>query len=271
MRRLTFHKGHATRNDFVIIDDSHGMLDLAPADVARICDRHSGIGADGVLRVVRAQHEPEWRGDADLWFMDYRNADGSIAEMCGNGLRLFALYLLTEQLVPGGAFTVGTRAGAKRVRLDRAGMVSVDLGPAQVHDSDVEIALGPQRWSARKVDVGNPHAVVFVQGQEIADLNLCEPPVWEPHSAFPEGVNVEFCAVLGPGIIDMRVHERGVGETQSCGTGVVAAAAAYARDSGWSDPVEVHVPGGKLEVTFEPDASWLLGPAVLTAHGEYWG
>lgn len=270
MRRFTFLKGHATLNDFILIEDHHGMQDLSEGFVRQLCDRRGGIGADGLLRVVRAQHVRGWEGDPDLWFMDYRNADGSVAEMCGNGLRLFARHLMNEQLVASGRFSVATRAGTKEVRIARGGLVSVDLGAPRLSPETVTVTHAGSRWDALAVDVGNPHAVVFVDAAELAGLDLSQQPGWDPPHAFPEGVNVEFVHETAPGRISMRVHERGSGETMSCGTGVVASAAAHARRSGYSGEVVVSVPGGDLSVDLEGSHAWLTGPAVVNMRGEYW-
>ncbi|RMB58922.1 diaminopimelate epimerase [Tessaracoccus antarcticus] len=270
MRRFTFSKGHGTRNDFIIIDDQHGMHDLGPDVISAICDRRSGIGADGVLRVVRAQHVPEWTGDPDLWFMDYRNADGSIAEMCGNGLRVFARHLVNEQWVPTGDFTVATRAGLRRVLVARGGLISTSLGAVTISDEPVEVTHFGRRWPATAVDVGNPHAVVFVDDDTRSGLDLTKAPSWEPAQRFPHGTNIEFVSVREPGVLDMRVYERGSGETESCGTGVVASAAAHRAASGHTGPVVVHVRGGELTVEFDGREAWLTGPAVVFARGEFW-
>lgn len=270
MRRTAFLKGHGTRNDFVIVEDQHGMQELTAETVSALCDRRSGIGADGVLRVVRAAHIPEWDGDPDLWFMDYRNADGSIAEMCGNGLRVFARYLLEQDLVDHGEFTVGTRAGLRRVRLGQGGLISVSMGVLQVGNLAVEVTHGEQRWPATVVDVGNPHAVVFVDAATRNALDLSVAPQWEPRDAFPHGTNIEFVTQREPGQLDMRVFERGSGETESCGTGVVASAAAHRAASGYDGTVEVSVKGGQLSVEFPGDEVWLTGPAVVVASGEFW-
>lgn len=270
MRRFSFHKGHGTRNDFIILDDSYGMHEMHPDFIQMVCDRHSGIGADGVIRVVRASSIRGWEGDSSLWFMDYYNADGSIAEMCGNGLRVFARHLINEQLVDNGEFDVATRAGLRRVEVARHGLIRTTMGDATVSDEDVTVRLGGREWPATKVDVGNPHAVVVLQDEDLDSLNLYDAPTWEPVSAFPEGVNVEFVRVDEPGKLSMRVFERGVGETQSCGTGVVATAAAYRRRAQHDGSVDVTVPGGDLTVDFDGDAARLTGPAVIIGRGEFW-
>lgn len=269
MRRLSFHKGHATSNDFIIFDDSYGMQDMHPEFIRAVCDRRRGIGADGVIRVVRGASIRDWEGDPGVWFMDYYNADGSVAEMCGNGLRVFARYLINEQLVDTGSFAVGTRAGLKQVDIERQGLISVEVGVAAVLPDEVRIELADHSWPATKVDVGNPHAVVFLS-TGLEDIRLIDPPTWHPNDVFPQGVNVEFVRLEGPGSLAMRVYERGVGETMSCGTGVVAAAAAYRARTGFDLPMRVRVPGGELSVTFTGDSARLTGPAVIIGRGEFW-
>ena len=268
--RYTFAKGHATGNDFIIIDDPHGMQDLSAEAVAALCNRHTGVGGDGLLRVVRAGQVAGDEFDPELWFMDYRNADGSIAEMCGNGLRLFARHLLNDQLVQSGEFTVATRAGLKQVRVARGGLIATNLGVVSLGTEPVAIIHEGRKFKGRPVDVGNPHAVVFTDRDVIGQLDLSRAPAWEPAEAFPAGVNVEFVHEVKPGELLMRVHERGCGETLSCGTGVVAAATAYRDRSGFDGPIQVRVRGGDLTVSFEGDDAWLTGPAVIVARGEYW-
>ncbi|WP_392508524.1 diaminopimelate epimerase [Naumannella halotolerans] len=267
MRNWPFAKGHGTHNDFVIINDRHGMYDPDSADVRFLCDRHGGIGGDGVLRVVRARYVKDWDGDPDLWFMDYRNADGSIAEMCGNGVRVFARYLVEEGLAMGESLPIATRAGLRTARFVHQDQVAVEMGPVVVRDAGVKVELAGERWPALSVDVGNPHAVVEVS--DLSTLDFYFAPTWFPSEAFPEGVNVEFVRSVRPGHIAMRVFERGVGETQSCGTGTVAAAAAAAqRDGTGITHWRVDVPGGTVRVDLRPDGSTLTGPAVIVARGE---
>lgn len=270
MRRYSFHKGHGTKNDFIILDDSYGMHEMQPEFIQVLSDRHEGVGADGVIRVVRAGSVRGWTGDPHMWFMDYYNADGSVAEMCGNGLRVFARHLINEQLVTTGSFEVATRAGIKHVEITRHGLISTDIGSVDVSSEPVSVSLGGSHWSATKVDVGNPHAVVFVDDGALAGLELHTAPTWEPVEAFPDGVNVEFVHIDAPGRLSMRVFERGVGETMSCGTGVVASAAAYREASGFAGSIEVTVPGGELSVDFVDGSARLTGPAVITGRGEFW-
>jgi diaminopimelate epimerase len=271
MRRWSFSKGHGTENDFVLLLDREAMLHIGPAEVRFLCDRHAGIGADGLLRAVLAKHVDGWQGDGSLWFMDYRNADGSVAEMCGNGARVFARFLAEQDLASGPVIQVATRSGLRQTTLLPEGRVRVAMGPVTVSDAGVLVTpAGGERISAMTVDVGNPHAVSFVD--DLDSLVLTEAPRWEPDDAFPNGVNVEFVRWLGPRQVSMRVYERGVGETRSCGTGTVAAAAAAHRCGPDPDTVpatyRVDVPGGSVEVELTEAEAYLTGPAVLVAHGE---
>jgi diaminopimelate epimerase len=290
-----FAKGHGTENDFVILPDPHGEHDLTPAAAARLCDRRAGIGADGVLRMVRTaalpasphtappQTAPAQAGSAPSgpaeigstqagpaeWFMDYRNADGSIAEMCGNGLRVFARYLLEHGLAAGPSFAVATRSGIRQVRAEPDGQITVDMGPVTVLGPGRTVIGGVPRDGLR-VSVGNPHLACLVD-DALDKFDLAAPPGLDP-ADFPDGGNVELVRRTGPDAISMRVHERGSGETRSCGTGAVAAAAAAAALFPATKTVprqwHVSVPGGQLLVTLEAGTSWLTGPAVIVAEGE---
>ncbi|MFT3875039.1 MAG: diaminopimelate epimerase [Propioniciclava sp.] len=267
---LEFAKGHGTRNDFVLVTDADDARPLSDADVRFLCDRRAGIGGDGVLRAVRARHIPGWGGDPELWFMDYRNADGSLAEMCGNGVRVFARYLAEEGLVDReGVLPLGTRAGLRSAELLADGRVRVWMGRPAIADAATRVSLDGAEWPATPVDVGNPHAVVLLDaGEDLGALDLTRAPVWTPAERFPHGVNVEFVDDLGAHEVRMRVFERGVGETDSCGTGTVAAASATARAHGQTDGTwTVHVPGGQVEVELRGGEAWLTGPAVIVARG----
>jgi diaminopimelate epimerase len=273
-------KGHGTENDFVIVPDPDADLDLDAAAVARLCDRRAGIGGDGLLRVVKTAKMSGHEGMAAEaeYFMDYRNADGSVAEMCGNGVRVFALYLAVHGMENTNEFAVATRAGVKKVRLMLTGDpqnpnwvpqgdVTVDMGvpvfPATRGDVTVDVLGSPR--PAVDVDMGNPHAVVFVDSVEDAG-RLVEAPTVAPAGIYAEGVNVEFAADVAPRHLAMRVHERGVGETRSCGTGACAVMIAAARRDG-SPPgtgYTVDVPGGRLTfVEHEDGRLAMTGPAVL--------
>jgi diaminopimelate epimerase len=267
-------KGHGTENDFVVVPDLDGALELTPDLVRALCDRHAGIGADGVLRVVRSENEPEAKRMAldAPFFMDYRNADGSVAEMCGNGVRVFLRYLQHAGLVDSSA-AVATRGGIKRVLANGSGDVTVHMGrPLVLADRPVVTAapLGA-RPAAAVIEMPNPHVVVWVDSpDELAAVELHRPPVVEP--PLPHGQNVEFVYRAGERRVVLRVHERGVGETRSCGTGICAVAVAAALDAGvGSDGVawQVDVPGGTCSVVWQPDGEILMtGPAVLVAEIE---
>ncbi|MFY9713726.1 MAG: diaminopimelate epimerase [Microbacterium sp.] len=285
---VAFTKGHGTGNDFVIIADPDGQIDLTVEQVAVLCDRNFGIGADGILRVVRSSaidagavalaEEP----DAE-WFMDYRNADGSIAEMCGNGIRVFAHYLLRSGLAalePGSTLPIGTRAGVRDVTRSETGY-QVDLGRWRLSGDDplVNVEGLAVTRPGLGIDVGNPHVVVaLASDQELATLELQRSPVLEP--ALPAGANVEFVVPGEPlvrdgiGHVRMRVFERGVGETQSCGTGVAATALAVRYWAGEQAPDNwrVEVPGGTLGVRMfaaeDGEHVALSGPAQLVFRGE---
>ncbi|MET9145526.1 diaminopimelate epimerase [Streptomyces sp. NPDC004042] len=274
---IAFLKGHGTENDFVIVPDPENAVELSPAAVAALCDRRAGIGGDGVLHVVRSAAHPEARAmaaDAE-WFMDYRNGDGSVAEMCGNGVRVFARYLRHAGLVAEGDLAVATRGGVKSVHVAKDGDITVGMGRARLPEGDVAVSVGTHVWPARNVNMGNPHAVAFVD--DLADAgDLLSAPPFHPAAAYPDGVNVEFVADRGPGHVAMRVHERGSGETRSCGTGACAVAVAAARRDG-ADPAvtgtpvtyRVDVLGGTLVITERADGEIeMTGPAVIVAEGE---
>jgi len=286
-RMISFTKGHGTGNDFVLIHDADNSLDLKASQVAKLCDRHFGIGADGLIRVIESRFVPEGvellkENPEATWFMDYRNADGSKAEMCGNGVRVFARYLIEKGLVSignGETLTVGTRAGVRDVQPNRAGF-AVDMGRWKLTDEvTVHASKLPVGRPGQGISVGNPHVVVALASKdELSALDLSTAPKIEP--APENGANVEFVVpedpmiVDGVGSINMRVFERGVGETLSCGTGIVAAALATRHWAGQGAPNiwTVTVPGGTLGVrmfpTEEGEHVGLSGAAELTFDGE---
>jgi diaminopimelate epimerase len=262
-----FLKGHGTENDFVLLPDLDGTVhgELTAERVRALCDRRAGIGGDGVLRVVRNS-----TAEAD-WFMDYRNADGSVAEMCGNGIRLFVRYLVDEGLADGSApISIDTRDGVKTLTVD-GDLITVDMGAPKLL-GDTVVSVGDRTWPARHVDMGNPHAVAFVDSLDDAG-RLYDAPGHDA-DVYPDGVNVEFVVRRGDRHVAMRVHERGSGETRSCGTGacavmVAAAAADDNRPAGTDVAYRVDVPGGTLTVTWTADDRVLLtGPAVIVASGQ---
>lgn len=254
---LAFVKGHGTENDFVLLPDPDGAIELT-AELARaLCDRHAGIGADGAIRVAR--------DDSGRLFMDYRNADGSPAEMCGNGARVFARYLVDAGWAPAGRIDFVTRGGLRTAELGPEGDVTIHMGPVTVSGPGVA-HLGAQELSGVAVDVGNPHLVCVTQ-TPLGDLDLAVAPTVDPHQ-FPRGANVEFVNPRGPDRVRMRVFERGVGETRSCGTGTVAVGAAWLAEQGLSTgTVTVDIPGGTVIVEIGDGWSTLCGPAVLVASG----
>ncbi len=282
---VPFVKGHGTENDFVLVIDREGTRPLDQRTAAALADRHSGIGGDGVIRVVPTAlaDDDAVRALADraAWFMDYRNADGGLSEMCGNGARVFAAYLRGAGLEAAAVFAIATRAGIKVVTVDDRDddVYSVDLGqwrltdPATAGERGFDALVkvpGVPPLSGLSVEVGNPHTVVALPpGVELEGLDLTRAPMVDPLPA--EGSNVEFVELVAAGHIRMRVFERGVGETRSCGTGAVAAAMA----TRWWEGVTpdnadwvVDVPGGRLGVRAQPSGSVeLSGPAVLVAEG----
>jgi diaminopimelate epimerase len=259
--RVPYVYGHGTENDFLLVFDPEDQVTPKPEQIAAACDRKSGVGADGLIRMVRQSD--------GLWFMDYYNADGSLAEMCGNGIRVMARYLRDRDLIDDEA-EIDTRAGIKTIRAPREGEISVEMGRVTTNYREVEVTSPGGSWSAIDVNVGNPHAVAFVD-----DLNavgsLANPPVIDPVDAFPEGVNVEFVVETGRNQVAMRVHERGSGETRSCGTGTCAVAYATALRHNMRGPSSwtVDVPGGRVRVDLDENGYAILtGPAVLLSEGE---
>lgn len=289
MTRVQFTKAQATGNDFVLIADPDGELNLTPEQIARLCDRNFGVGADGYIRAVRSSKLPE--GEAVLaeapeaeWFMDYANADGSIAEMCGNGVRAYARFLTERgfaQLAPGDTLAIGTRAGVKDVQRTGTGGFQVDMGRWRLAGGEpvVSAASLDVPRPGLSINVGNPHVVVALAStEELEYLDLTKQPVLDPTPV--DGANVEFVVPNEPlvrdgvGRVRMRVFERGSGETLSCGTGVVATALAVRHWAGAGAPNnwQVEVPGGTLQVrmfaTEEGEHVGLAGAAELVFDGE---
>jgi diaminopimelate epimerase len=265
---MRFVKGHGTENDFVLLSDPSGQLTVDAALVRALCDRRAGIGGDGVIRVVRTAAVSEvaaLAGEAE-WFMDYRNADGSIGEMCGNGVRVFVHYLREAGCVSGPTVAVATRDGVKRVEVREDGTYSVDIGLPDLRGPS-KARIGDVIFDGVELSTGNPHLACIVD-VPLEALDLSRPPEVD-HSIFPTGTNAEFITILGPRHISMRVQEWGVGETFSCGTGACAATLAVAAAQGeTTGRWDVDVPGGRLQVTLDGRTAHLAGPAVLVAEGE---
>jgi diaminopimelate epimerase len=248
--------GHGTENDFVIIYDLEDALTLSETQIAAICNRSTGIGADGLIRITKT---------AGKWFMDYRNADGSVAEMCGNGIRVMAKYLVTRSIQPEGIFAIDTRAGIKHLRVPLDGDISVNMGHVTDEMEEIEASNNGHTWSGYNINVGNPHAVVFVDSLDDVG-SLADAPFVSPASSYPEGVNVEFVEILPNFEAKMRVHERGSGETRSCGTGTCAVALAATLKTNGKLPSRwtIYPPGGRLIVDIDGHSNaTLTGPAVI--------
>jgi diaminopimelate epimerase len=279
---MIFAKGHGTQNDFVLLPDVDAELPLTAERVAALCDRRRGLGADGVLRITTAgaalavgvlDRLPDGVG-ANEWYMDYRNADGSTAQMCGNGVRVFAHYLRASGMESRDEFVVGSVAGPRMVTLHHADAtnadVTVDMGKANRLGSG-EAVVGGRRFTGLAIDVGNPHLACVDPTLTAADLRALDvaAPVRFDTAQFPDGVNVEVLTTPVDGAVSMRVHERGVGETRSCGTGTVAAAVAALHHRGDSTgTLRVRIPGGEVDVTVTDATSFLRGPSMLVADGD---
>jgi diaminopimelate epimerase len=248
--------GHGTENDFVLIFDPENKIEISAEQVQRICNRKTGIGCDGFIRIGK---------DSGKWFMDYRNSDGSIAEMCGNGIRVMAKYLIENGHQASGIFPINTRDGMKYLSVPETGDITVNMGQIREVFGEISATANGHTWTGYNIDMGNPHAVVFVDDiSQVGDL-LTAPTV-EPADEYPDGVNVEFVEFLANGELKMRVHERGVGETKSCGTGTCAVALAASLKKGKRLPANwvINPPGGRLSVEIDSHSNAILtGPAVL--------
>ncbi len=248
--------GHGTENDFVLVFDPGEEISISPSQVAAICNRSTGVGSDGLIRITK---------NDGRWFMDYRNADGSIAEMCGNGIRVMARYLVERGYQNEGIFPINTRAGLKHLRVPADGDITVNMGQVSADEDEIKVIVQSKEWKGYNIDMGNPHAVVFVNSLDEAG-DLKEAPIVTPKDAYPEGVNVEFVEFGENRELKMRVFERGVGETRSCGTGTcaVALAASISRKEKLPARWVIFPPGGRLEVEIDGHSNaTLTGPAVL--------
>lgn len=280
LSRMEYTLAHGTANDFVVLADLDDQHPLSAQLTRALCDRRRGVGADGVLRLAPGD------GDAQV-FMDHRNADGSTAEMCGNGVRVVAKYVVDHGIVApdaDGSLRIGTRSGVKRVQIHRDGHglvaeVSVDMGSPILDPVEVPFETGDPSASTHEVELpggsvelsvvsmGNPHGVLLVDDvarAPVADLGAR----LETHPRFPAKANIGFAQVLGGAELKLRVWERGVGETAACGTGACAAVVALHRRGLVDDEVVVHLPGGALHVSYRPGGTVIMtGPAVEIATG----
>ena len=251
---MKFLKMEGLGNDFVVLE---GPRELQADQVTAWCDRRRGIGADGLLVVTPLAD--------DRVRMEYWNADGSPAEMCGNGLRCVARLAHDRGWVTGETFTVVTAVGEREARMGP--QVTVQVGvPEPQGEEPIELA----GLEARAVDVGNPHAVVFVEDPAAVAVGELGPRLGTD-SAFPDGANIGFATVRGESLIELRVSERGVGETLACGSGAAAAAAVAHRLGRVGRTTTVRLPGGDLVVTLDERGAWLTGPANYVFEGEWRG
>jgi diaminopimelate epimerase len=260
---VEFVKAHGTGNDFVVVEDLADRYRITPELVRAICDRHFGIGADGLIRIAPGTEAP--------YFMDYHNADGSLAEMCGNGVRVVGKYLGDRGYV-GSSCDLETRAGVKHLELhadDRGAVdrVTVDMG-APVLDEERTLEVNGERVTATVLSMGNPHAVVFVDDVDKAPVTSLGPAL-EAHPVFlPDRTNVEFAQVVDRATVRQRTWERGVGETLACGTGACAVAVAAQIRGLAGRPLVIELRGGHLELDWTPGGTArMTGPAREVAHG----
>ncbi|MGH8904025.1 MAG: diaminopimelate epimerase [Egibacteraceae bacterium] len=283
---MRFVKAHGAGNDFVLLPDLEDRIVLTPSLVRALCCAHTGLGADGVIRIA----PPRWGRQGDV-FMDYWNADGSVAEMCGNGVRCVAKYVADRGIVRGDEVGISTRAGVKPVTiasrwLDGAvasaqvdmgtpmltGQIQVDVSPARLQVPQLPghqtVTLERVVVTVTTLSMGNPHAVLLVNDVATAPVAAWGPTIAQDQ-AFPDGTNVEFIAVPARDLVVGRIWERGVGETLSSGTGASAMAVA-AHALGFADRrVRVTLPGGSLEVDWSSGSVLVTGPAVEVASGEF--
>ena len=253
--------GHGTHNDFVLVFDENDEIRLTPDQIKRICDRKNGVGSDGLIKIIKKD---------GAWFMDYANADGSVAEMCGNGIRVMARYLTDRGHQPSGIYAINTRDGRKFLSVPETGDISVNMGQVSLVPGEISVSVNSNNFLGLNINMGNPHAVVFVDDLDLVG-DLRQAPTVTPADEYPEGVNTEFVKFLEGNKIQMRVHERGVGETQSCGTGTCAVALAATIKKGKSLPIkwEINPPGGRLIVEIDGHSNaTLTGPAELVEEVE---
>lgn len=273
--QLRFSKMHGLGNDFMVIDAVTQDVNLTPEQIRAFADRHTGIGFDQLLMVC-APTDPT----ADFWYRIF-NADGSQAEQCGNGARCIALFVEKNDLASKDELHWQTVNGRITTKAVGDQQIEVDMGeprlapeqipvviPVDAATHSVHLCLNDQTWEAVPVSIGNPHAVLFVD-------TVLDAPVVEVgsaltrHPAFPEGANIEFCEVVEPGFVRLRVFERGAGETRACGSGACAAVVAGIITERLKDRVKVSLPGGKIRISWPGPGHTLkmTGPATLVYEG----
>lgn len=262
MRSWGFAKGHAARNDFVVLNDRHGLLAPSDDDVRYLCDRRAGLGADGLLRGIKANHMG-FESHPDMWFMDSRAADGSQADFGGNGLRVFACYLWEANLMPSDSFELATPAGLRRAVREPDGRIATSVGRWEVR-GPVRVGLDGQVLDGIEVQVrGGRHVVC--RTASLPRLDPTSTPTFE--GATGEVSHLELVASGGPGAVVIEIWERGIGTAISSGAAAVATAAALRGDAD-SLTVQVATPGGLLEVRLAPEETLVVGPAAIVAMGE---
>lgn len=256
---MKFTKGHGTGNDFVLLFDPFNEIEISPTQVARICDRSFGIGADGLIRIGKQD---------GYWFMDYRNSDGSLAQICGNGIRVMARYLKSNHQVLKSDVQILTRGGLTQVSFNQDDSISVELGPVQDLNQEITVTVSDTDWVGAYWSAPNPHVISVVQDlEQIGSLFKC--PDYEPTDVLGEGANFEFVRIIDPQNVQVRVFERGVGETLSCGSGACAVAAFVQKHHQGANPLNVELPGGTLIIeSLDNNMVRLTGPAVLVAQGQ---
>ena len=264
---LPFEKMHGLGNDFVMVERRHLPNNINDKLLAKLlCDRHFGIGADGLIITDFATSR-----EADFKW-DYYNADGSEAEMCGNGMRCFAKYVFERGLTDNHTFSVLTKAGIIKPSIESDGSITVDMGiPKPPKDIKEEIKIGDKSFNYTYIEVGNPHCVIF-SDKDISDSDFyLYGPKIERNKKFPKGVNVEFSRILNNKEINCRVWERGCGPTLACGTGACAVLAAANINSLAEASAVVNLPGGALNIRWDKNSNhiFLNGPAAFVYTGQF--
>jgi diaminopimelate epimerase len=272
--QFSFNKMQGLGNDFVVVDALDAPIALSNVQIAHIADRRRGVGCDQLLMI-----EPAKNGNADFLFRIF-NADGSPAEQCGNGARCVARYLHDERGFKGKDIVAEIVNDTIRMRFEEDGCIAVEMGRPRFEPADIPLKV-PQRATQYDAEIagesvafsalsmGNPHAVLLVEGA-IADAPVeRQGPAVQQSGLFPAGVNVGFMAVRGRDKIDLRVYERGVGETRACGSGACAAVVAGRNLGLLDESVEVHLPGGVLNIQWsgEEGTVWMKGPATHVFQG----
>lgn len=288
---LKFTKMHGTGNDYIYVDCTKSTLDNPSKIAVKVSDRHFGIGSDGLILIKKSD-----RAD---FFMEMYNADGSEGKMCGNGIRCVGKYVYEHHLTQKTEITIDTLSGIKMLRLfiDDSGNVknvSVDMGAPILEPKNIPVAANPfkisnedtnpillkslmvggKEYKVSCVSVGNPHVVLYLDKEmDIKELDIEKiGPLFEKHEAFPEGINTEFIQVVDEKNLNMRVWERGSGETFACGTGACASAVATILNGLCDDCVTVHLLGGDLKVTWDREKNTVImeGSAQTICEGEYY-